>query len=996
MAPIFGVDPREIESSGWGVIFVEGEQPAVRAALAPLLEHRRQQTGELYRDFEYHRGESKTVFLSRHGAGPGPADPSHVPYYLLLVGDPAAISFQFQSELDLQYAVGRIHFDTIEEYRSYAKSVVEVETRESQLPKRLALFGVKNEGDQATARLAEELVAPLARQLAKVRNDWKIDLVEGTAATKAKLSMLLGGKETPAFLLIGAHGMEFRSGEEKQKRQQGAVICSDWKGPVQENQGPVQREVYFSADDVPEEAELNGVLVFAFGCFTAGTPDFDNFDMGASPRRLAPDPFVSSLAKRLLGHPRGGALAVIGNIDRSWTLSWHMGPEGPQIGTFLSSIANTLDGQPIGHAMEYFNHRYAELAAQVNHLLAERNKREHEDSRELTRLWTATVDAQNFVVLGDPAVKIADISMDPAFKGIRRREIAGEGKKRKKRKLSPKEEEKQKNEVVQLGGRFGALNDDIPTEDQLGYRYYVQAFADLIASPDTSPPLTIGILGSWGVGKTFILEHIKRELERHGREAASPTSRTKVHIINFNAWEYSANEKIWPGLVRKIMDGMERYALSRIRGLWARVKRNFTRQFQKEQGKILFILIFLGVSLAIIYSWPAVDFRMAAQAAAILMAGGILKFASDILSNPLSGWVVKLFEREDYGRMIGYMEEIADDLKYLDRYMKEGERILLIVDDLDRCEPSRAVEMLQAIKLLLDFNRFIVLVGIDARIISCAVEKHYEGLLGKAGASGYEYLDKIIQIPFRIPRPSHEDMEFFVSQLMENPPELDRQQRFSEAAQGAAERFGEGAPLAGGQRASSTDGNRMAAPDRPLEGQDAEGGGAPLAEESLHVSDVPDLSFTQRELVAFHRLIPYINRNPRYTKRLVNVYRLVRAIANRKRDLIVLRNPDAAIQWVLLCLQWPERLHRMLKELEVVLRSPVEERNWTHLNDDPLQELLNRIKSDSMDKQEPADDDFRRLEWLLTDSEIPRVDLIGLRRLERYAIHLRPWVDSGG
>ena len=116
------------------MIFACGADPAIYEALSPLLKLRKQQAGERYREYvgpaayrsaaAGRTAESKQDFLGRNGAGPGPVDPQVVPCYLLIVGDPDSISFQFQYRLDVQYAVGRIHFDCVAEYAAYAESVV--------------------------------------------------------------------------------------------------------------------------------------------------------------------------------------------------------------------------------------------------------------------------------------------------------------------------------------------------------------------------------------------------------------------------------------------------------------------------------------------------------------------------------------------------------------------------------------------------------------------------------------------------------------------------------------------------------------------------------------------------------------------------------------------------------------------------------------------------------------------------------------------------------
>jgi hypothetical protein len=405
-APKEGVDPRKLEETGWGVIFAFGADPAVYEALSPLLKLRKSQAGNLYKEFlgpdAYRHGESKNDFLRRHGAAPGPVDPNAVPYYLLIVADPDTIPFRFQYQLDVQYAVGRIHFDSIAEYAAYAQSVVAAETGTLALPRRASVFGVANTGDGATQLSHDELALPLA-EWAEAQDGWTVSKYFKGDATKARLASLLGS-EAPAFLFTASHGMCYDNGDSRQMPLQGALLCQDWPGPS--FQGPVPETFFFSSDDVADDARIFGTIAMHFACFGAGTPRLSDYSPTGASSVIAPKSFLGRLPQRLVAHPRGGALAVIGHVERAWGCSFHWDRAGSQTEVFKSTIKRLMDGHRVGFALEYFNGRYAELSSDLSTSLEDIKFGATVDPYLVSGLWTANNDARSYSLIGDPAVRL--------------------------------------------------------------------------------------------------------------------------------------------------------------------------------------------------------------------------------------------------------------------------------------------------------------------------------------------------------------------------------------------------------------------------------------------------------------------------------------------------------------------------------------------------------------------------------------------------------------
>jgi hypothetical protein len=409
----FDVEPSDVASAGWAVVFASDESADVKAALEPLIEHRGRMTG-VQKVLEYRAGQSTAEWLDDHGTSPGNVDPAKVPYYLLLVGGPSRIPFSFQYLLDVEYAVGRLHFDDVDGYRRYVGGVIEHESAAApQRDSSAVFFGTRHQFDAATQLSADSLVTPLADafapggQFERSVSDYRIDRVVGEPATKQALADLFAGagpSGRPAVLFSATHGVGgWPAGHPDQTIKHGALLCQDWPGL-----GRIAADHYFAGADLGPNAQVHGLVAFFFACFGAGTPEVDDYAHvpGQPVPKLAEEPFVAALPKQLLSHDGGPALAVIGHVDRVWGYSFASRAE-PQLLPFQNALGRILLGQPVGYALKDLNERYATLStglAATLESIDRAGKIVPDDT--LARLWTERNDAQNYVLLGDPAVKL--------------------------------------------------------------------------------------------------------------------------------------------------------------------------------------------------------------------------------------------------------------------------------------------------------------------------------------------------------------------------------------------------------------------------------------------------------------------------------------------------------------------------------------------------------------------------------------------------------------
>jgi hypothetical protein len=416
-----GVDPSDLAQAGWGIIYAPNVSQAIKDALAPLIERRKTQA-QPFKIFDgsdgYRPGDTANDWLKRRNVRMDVVNPDNgVPFYLLLVGPPDQLPFEFQYSLDIYWAAGRLWFETADEFRRYAESVVRYETSASvPTARRGAIFATEHEFDDATQLFMRQVAKPLAEGENGGITVWKrqkfgLQTLLGAQATKAAFVDLLRGQAqpTPALLVSGSHGMQFALNDARQLEAQGAIVCQDWV-----RSGPMKADDWLAAADVPDNARLQGMMHFLFACHGGGCTAFDDFDrLNKAPKQIADKPFLARLPQKLLGHPDGGALAVLAHVERAWAYSFQGQRGGSQIQGFRDVIGRLLNGQRIGQATDMFNLRWAAISTDLSEMQADVAKGVEVSLRKLGNLWVSRDDARNFVVLGDPAVRLRVEDMPP-------------------------------------------------------------------------------------------------------------------------------------------------------------------------------------------------------------------------------------------------------------------------------------------------------------------------------------------------------------------------------------------------------------------------------------------------------------------------------------------------------------------------------------------------------------------------------------------------------
>ncbi|MGD2249062.1 MAG: P-loop NTPase fold protein [Candidatus Methanofastidiosia archaeon] len=250
------------------------------------------------------------------------------------------------------------------------------------------------------------------------------------------------------------------------------------------------------------------------------------------------------------------------------------------------------------------------------------------------------------------------------------------------------------------------LSDRETDIDALGFEPYVNSLSELITERGITP-FTIGIFGSWGTGKTSLMLMLRNKLE----------SQFNVRTVWFNAWKFDDEKKIWTALIQEILNQLEPY-----------VKKDARTRLQQLRDNIEWIHLFTVLGTSILSGIPDIN---------------------------------SLKSSFKYGEKIGTISEFE---RKFEKFVNscDIEQLVIFIDDLDRCKRDVALDILEAIKLLLNSKGCVYILGLDYQRVCDAISKKFEESTHEVAE---DYLDKIIQLSFHIPRRTETDMKLYLRYL---------------------------------------------------------------------------------------------------------------------------------------------------------------------------------------------------------------------------------------
>lgn len=285
---------------------------------------------------------------------------------------------------------------------------------------------------------------------------------------------------------------------------------------------------------------------------------------------------------------------------------------------------------------------------------------------------------------------------------------------------------------------------DSETEiDYLDFSYIVEIMKDTI-NDEKLLPSCIGLYGDWGSGKSSLMHMCKRQLEQQDDGTV---------CLLFNGWLYESYDDAKTAIIAAILDGIKENrklsdkALLILKGLYDSVDK-----FKAIKGGIKF-----GIDMAVTGGLGAITNLTIKE-----VVKKVQKFGEDVDEESV---FQAIKDKLDYKEV---REDIRDFRKKFAELITQAgvKKLVIFVDELDRCNPATILDTLEAMRLFLFNGNVSFVLGADERHVTYAIRSKFDDIEGINMDIGKEYQEKLIQYPIRIPSMNKDETEFYIMCLL--------------------------------------------------------------------------------------------------------------------------------------------------------------------------------------------------------------------------------------
>ena len=313
--------------------------------------------------------------------------------------------------------------------------------------------------------------------------------------------------------------------------------------------------------------------------------------------------------------------------------------------------------------------------------------------------------------------------------------------------------------------------------DLLGFRVH----ADLIRSVVTDPnllPVTLGVFADWGGGKTSLMKMLQESFEPEHWNEDSPERKQceRIACLYFNGWLFEGYDDAKSAILSSVLTSLGEH-----KRFGPKLRDGCVSLLKSVNWMRVANLGLKHVALPAIAAFATGGASVVPSFFASL--GGLLPWSQTSQPQSTSPQSPAKTNQDKDGRDIDWESLIKHDdtpsgpldvRTFREKFAKllkdsDIDSLVVLIDDLDRCSPERIIENLEAIKLFLNVEHTAFVIGADPRIVRHAIawkyKEHKDGIEDESPSIVTDYLEKLIQFPYRLPRLSPAEIETYMALL---------------------------------------------------------------------------------------------------------------------------------------------------------------------------------------------------------------------------------------